>query len=276
MVAVEPFFARLAGHRLFCVLVRPNQMSGRAVLYVPPFAEEANRSRHLAARQAREFAKAGWAVLIVDPYGTGDSAGAFGEADWQTWCADMQAAKAWLHAGGYTHVVVWGVRLGAALALSADVTRSAEAALFWQPVFSGKTHLNQLLRLRLAGDMAGEHRVSRDALEDMLRDRGYLDVAGYTLSAALVDDLRAISDTPPVPTPPAVAWFEVSGRADRTLTKFSQAILRRWRAAGSAVHAETVSGEPFWATQELGFADELIEKTTGWMTQKTSQPANTL
>jgi alpha/beta superfamily hydrolase len=42
-------------------------------------AEELNKSRHVAAAQARAFAAAGYSVLQIDLYGCGDSSGDFGE-----------------------------------------------------------------------------------------------------------------------------------------------------------------------------------------------------
>ena len=50
------------------------------VLYCPPFAEEMNKSRRMAALQARAFAKAGYGVLLLDLYGCGDSSGDFSDA----------------------------------------------------------------------------------------------------------------------------------------------------------------------------------------------------
>ncbi len=67
-----------------------------ALLYLPPFAEEANRSRRMAVLQARRLAARGWPVLLLDPFGTGDSAGAFHEARWELWLADAARAAAWL------------------------------------------------------------------------------------------------------------------------------------------------------------------------------------
>ena len=65
MVAAEqtaprPIFIDSPSGRLFGVYCAPGASTRRrgAVLYVPPFAEEMNRSRRMVALQARAFAAA--------------------------------------------------------------------------------------------------------------------------------------------------------------------------------------------------------------------------
>ena len=75
----------IAGDRgpLFAVHYAPTlAQHGRAAIYLPPFAEELNRSRKMASLQARALAAAGIGVLVLDPYGCGDSAGDFRDARW--------------------------------------------------------------------------------------------------------------------------------------------------------------------------------------------------
>src|SRR5215469_17330088 len=70
------------------------------VVYVHPFAEEMNHSRHLISTLARQLSRYGLGVLMVDLYGCGDSAGDFAEARWETWKEDVAAAVRWLHGRG--------------------------------------------------------------------------------------------------------------------------------------------------------------------------------
>ena len=117
--APQPFFLAGAAGPLFCLQLAPapGVTPRGALLYLPPFAEEANRSRRMAVLQARRLAARGWPVLLLDPFGTGDSAGAFHEARWELWLADAARAAAWLATrwpGG--PVTLWGLRLGALLA----------------------------------------------------------------------------------------------------------------------------------------------------------------
>src|SRR3546814_1526626 len=59
---------------------------------------EMNRSRRMAALQARALAALGIDVLLLDLFGTGDSAGDFRDARWEIWREDAMAAVAWLGA----------------------------------------------------------------------------------------------------------------------------------------------------------------------------------
>ena len=87
-----------------------------ALLYLHPFAEEMNRSRRMAALQARELARKGWYVLQLDLSGCGDSEGDFGEATWEAWLHDAATAHAWLEQKTGYRPWAWGLRAGARLA----------------------------------------------------------------------------------------------------------------------------------------------------------------
>ena len=76
-MAFEAFFLPAGREQRFCIL--HGAESGipvrGALVYVHPFAEEMNKARRMAALQARAMAAAGYAVLQIDLYGCGDSAG---------------------------------------------------------------------------------------------------------------------------------------------------------------------------------------------------------
>jgi len=77
----QPLF--LPGRRgpLFALWFDPDAAGDQAILVVPPFAEELNKSRRMLALQGKSLARAGRGLLAVDLHGTGDSAGEFIEAD---------------------------------------------------------------------------------------------------------------------------------------------------------------------------------------------------
>ena len=76
----EPFFLDRASGSLFAIHHRAGAAPCGTVLFIPPFAEEMNRARRMVALQARDLAAAGWDVLQLDLFGTGDSQGDFGDA----------------------------------------------------------------------------------------------------------------------------------------------------------------------------------------------------
>ena len=93
----EAFFLPADPGQRFCLL-HPAQggIERGLVVYAHPFAEEMNKSRRMAAQQARALSAAGFTVLQIDLLGCGDSSGDFGDATWQGWVDDVVAACRWL------------------------------------------------------------------------------------------------------------------------------------------------------------------------------------
>lgn len=193
------------GSERFCLLHLPPASPRGSILYLHPFAEEMNRSRAAAARQARAFAAAGYAVLQIDLHGCGDSADDFGAATWDSWRADAHAAVQLLQQRIAAPLCLWGLRSGALLAT--EVARElvgGSPLLLWQPVLAGKQHLQQFLRLSLAADMlegraGGEAKGSSEALLAQLESGRAIEVAGYRLAPGLARGLMASSLAQPEP-----------------------------------------------------------------------------
>jgi exosortase A-associated hydrolase 2 len=275
--APTPLFIEGPAGRLFAVYYAPAgapRANSEAVLYLPPFAEEMNRSRRMAALQARALAERGFAVLVLDPYGTGDSEGDFADARWETWRADGAAALDWLRARDHGTVSVLGLRLGACLALdlAADPALGVSRAVLWSPVVRGAVFLTQFLRIRTAAGISprgGQSGETTKALRARLLDGETLEVAGYPLTpelAAAVEraDAAALGEACRVP----VTWIEVAAEAGAALAPASAAAVERLRAAGVPLRAMTAAAEPFWAIEETVISPDLIEATTGlWQAQ---------
>ena len=136
-MSLEAFFLPGTGGRLFCLLHRPageTAIKG-AVLYVHPFAEEMNKSRRMAALQAKTMASAGYVVLQVDVLGCGDSTGDFADATWESWIANLVEAGTWLRERRGMQLCWWGLRTGSLLAAEAAGRIGQPCRLLlWQPV----------------------------------------------------------------------------------------------------------------------------------------------
>ena len=260
-ISIQPFFLESARGRLFCLSLKPTTKTNAGILYLQPFAEEMHKSRRMAALQARAFAHAGFAVLQVDLTGCGDSAGDFGDATWEAWRDDVRLAHTWLIAQVPGPITLWGLRLGACLAVEmaaelAQVTR----LLLWQPVNNGEQFLNQFLRIKLASEMLSEGRAktgTKDLLA-MLAAGTSIEVGGYLLSPAMAQHLLLIKLAEQIPHC-AVEWIEVGVEAGDHVTPASQRVVDTWRAAGVEVRTRTVPGDPFWVTQEIAECPGLIE-----------------
>lgn len=225
------------------------------IVYVPPFAEEMNQSRRMAAMQARRLAAAGLGVLLLDPYGTGDSAGDFGDARWEIWEGDVGAALDWLDANRRRPVGLWGLRLGALLAMAVARQQAdrVRRVVLWQPVTKGKTMLNQFLRLRVATEMAQKGgRETTETLRRTLAEGRAVEVAGYVLDPELAAaiDLAELGPLSP-PGGCRVDWLEVAPSAEAGPSPAARRIADAWREDGAQLALKTVIGEPFWSLQSL-------------------------
>lgn len=232
------------------------------ILYVHPFADEMNKTRRMAALQARDLAAAGCAVLQIDLAGCGDSSGDFGDASWSDWVDDIVRACDWMRTQASAPLWLWGLRSGCLLCVAAAPLIGRECSfLFWQPVISGKTALQQFLRLRLAGNLlVGTEKGAMGAIRAAISRGETIDVAGYRLGAALAVGLDGATLAPPGGSR-RMEWLELSSRSDSTLSPAAVAQVAQWAQAGHVARAHLVEGPAFWQTTEIEEAPELLEAT---------------
>ena len=255
---------------LFAIHITPENAELRrqeGVLYLPPFAEEMNRCRRMASMLARFLAERGFGVLILDLFGTGDSAGNFEDARWEAWRGDAEAAVLWMAAQGYRRISLVGLRLGACLALPTATAPGMNDLLsrivLWQPVTQGETFLNQFLRIRIAAGMsdAGDReKETVKALRRHLTGGAALEVAGYLLTpdiAAAIDKLDighlALDCDRPL------TWIELGSGTEPGPA--SQRIIEWLGSGGIEVDARVLPGEPFWNIEETTLVPALWQET---------------
>lgn len=265
--AASPFFLEASVGQRYCICHLPPAGSTphAAVLHVHPFGEEMNRSRRMAALQARALAAAGVAVLQIDLHGCGDSSDDFADARWDVWKADLALAHAWLARKTGLPVGLWGVRLGALLAV--DYARETVAPLgqfiFWQPVSNGKAYLTQILRLRLATELLSHEAGagSTQAMRERLQQGETLEIGGYAIAPELAAAIDMVDAARLAPLGGHVTWLEVAADAIRPIPPASQRVIDGWLQSGVAVDASCVAGKPFWATQEITESAALLTAT---------------
>jgi exosortase A-associated hydrolase 2 len=267
--SAEAFFINGTAGKLFIIHYSPLEYpsSRRAVIIFPPFAEEMNKSRRMMALQARALAAEGMQVLMVDLYGTGESAGDFEQARWEIWREDIEVAASWLEKQGVTRFSALGLRLGALLAM--DFNRRwgdrFERIVLWQPVQNGAAVLTQFLRTRWAASMLDSAREAESTqdLRQKLRRGDSVEVAGYQLSPQLFRSIEELQLVPLAnPGSPPIYWLEVVSPGGSPLSVASKRVLETWGKSAIPVSATSVQGEPFWATPELTEVPRLIHATT--------------
>lgn len=266
-IPAESFFLKAGSGKRFCLyhLPLPDRECRGGFIYVHPFGDEMNKARRMAAMQSRTLAAMGFGVLQIDLFGCGDSSGEFADARWNIWKQDLTIARHWLENRINAPISLWGLRLGALLAL--DFARNLETAIdkiiLWQPIISGESFLTQFLRLRLANEMlAGSGKATgTNAMRDCLANGKAIEIAGYELApelAAVIDSLKAselvIAGSP-------VHWFEIVAEPGRSITPAGAKVVNAWKQSNVDLHLHLVPCLPFWATQEISECAALVSAT---------------
>jgi exosortase A-associated hydrolase 2 len=262
--AVTPGFMSGREGKLFFIYYPPllGKLSGHVVIHIPAFAEEMNKSRRMVALQARGLAQLGYSVLVVDPWGTGDSEGEFGAASWELWKNDFTDICRALANRDFA-VSLWGLRTGGLLAmdLACESGLVFECGLFWQPVFKGELFLLQLLRLRIAAAMMdGTAKEKTGDLKQRLLAGQSVEVGGYMLAPAVAKALLDLHEGRFNTLPfKKIAVLETAAESAHALSMTSRQFAERLQHAGADVTADAVQGKPFWSTQEIAEAPELLK-----------------
>jgi exosortase A-associated hydrolase 2 len=239
---------------------------GKVILHIPAFAEEMNKSRRMVSMQAREFARHGYGVLILDLYGTGDSSGDFSGATWFKWQQDINDAISWLVEQGAESISLWGLRLGALLAMdfASKTDLKIDRLIGWQPVLNGETFVMQFLRLRVAASVMDRNapQEKTSELKQQLADDKSIEVAGYLLNPDLINPILSLrAEELDLSSVNNVLMFEVVSSEDKAaspaFTKFIDT--QHSRSQGAAI--TTVVGSPFWSTQEIVDVLALLQET---------------
>ncbi|HBR98678.1 MAG TPA: hypothetical protein DD979_15085 [Gammaproteobacteria bacterium] len=156
------------------------------VLICPPIGHEYTRTHRTLKLLAIALARSGHPVLRFDYTGSGDSAGMLEKASVGQWVDDIQRAANYLKTQSqHDQLVLVGARLGAALALQADIPGLSQR-LLWEPVIDGDAYINAARAMH------------RDALHDLDRFRWQqkhcdpTELLGYRYGDALLNELRAL------------------------------------------------------------------------------------
>ena len=252
---------------LFATWQRPAGGTGETVLYLPPFAEEMNRSRRTIAALGRTMAERGLGLFVLDLFGTGDSAGAFEEATWAGWLADAAAAVCFIRAEGRGIAGVMGLRTGALLALATAHEQRLERVMLCQPVASGRAYLTGLLRSRVAAGQAGDGpRATIAELRGLIAAGSGIEIMGYALSSTLWDELAELQLAEiGAGFAGRVDWLHLAGGGALPQKTADEMSRLAGIIAGKLV-SRTIAAPAFWLLEETPPADRFVAATTdGWL-----------
>lgn len=242
--------------------------TSHAVMVMPPFAEEMNKSRHLINAAMRQLAVAGQSGFMLDNFGTGDSAGDLDGATTEIWREDLYQLLLMLKQQGYRSISFIAVRFGVLqlfdLLNKHSLPLPVKQLVLWQPVFDVSKFWQQFVRLKVAEAMAAGNKTSQKELEQQLADGTNIEIAGYPLSSAFYHSLQNLDcrfpsqlrDNP-------LHWLETSQLDNIAIPvqKMCEQLQQHCH-----LHFTQLKAEPYWQTAELASAEQLIALTVEYLT----------
>ncbi len=268
----NPFFLDTDSGKYFCIYYPPysSKPFNGTFLYIHPFGDEMNKTRHMVALQARALSNLGYGVLQIDLSGCGDSYGEFNESRWQTWKQDMLCALRWIKANNPSgHINLWGLRLGALLAL--DFVRDFNSdfdiqnIVLWQPILNGHAYVTQFLRMNLVNNLYSNDSQSPRSVNELreLSSAGkILEVAGYEIAPELIAAIDHLKLSEMVVTKGETHWFDIVSDMAQSNTLAKNHVTAAWKKENGHLHVHPIIGPSFWATQEIVECPQLLAETT--------------
>ncbi len=181
------FYLNSGGEALFAWLHQPENAcsSGHGVLICPPIGYEQIDSHRSLRHLADDVARAGLCVLRFDFHGTGDSAGTDENSDRvATWLANIHDAISWMENElGCEQITLFGLRLGATLAVQVAADHAVENLLLWAPVTKGRLFVSEM---KMLGRMVVNKPPSLPEAPDNI------EAAGFVLTKQTVADLSKL------------------------------------------------------------------------------------
>jgi len=239
-----------------------------AILILPPFAEEMNKTRHLINTVVQQLIAAGCNSFMLDNFGTGDSEGDLDQASVDIWRHDIQQFIELLQQQGYQRLSVIAIHFGAMqlfdLLNNNSLALPLQHIVLWQPIFEVKKFWQQFARIKVAEAMASGNKISQKDLEQQLLQGDTLEIAGYPISPAFYQSLLNIrAEIPAQLNGCQLSWFETSQIENIALPV--QKMLQQLQQH-SDVNFLQFKDEPYWQTTELASADKLIALTVQQLT----------
>lgn len=237
-----------------------------SLLFIPPFAEEANKSRHMLSALGRTLAQNGIQTTVLDLFGCGDSEGDIDQASLQTWYQDINIAIQHMQQRS-TNISIGGLRLGATIALNflATSQQPVDKLLLWQPVLKGKQFMRQFIRLKLAESIAisSAPTTSTAEITAKLENGNTQEIAGYPITKELFQDIDALSCiNQNIATDTQLHLLEINPSGTPS-TPMVQAVSSYNNL--SANH-HICQGSQFWSCQEIVWCNSAIDKSTEILT----------
>ena len=229
------------------------------VVIAGPFAEEKKAAQRALVAAARTFAGVGYDVLRFDWRGTGDSGGEFGQADVESWLADLRAAIETARQMSDAPITLLGLRFGAALAWQISTEIEIENLVLWEPVVNGSSYARQnRQRAQIRAQMTHGGDVKATTTE------GGFDFDGFFINEKLQSEMTALDlQSAPLPKIKRLLLLQISGSP--RLKKPFEDLAERARQGGIETDIENVTVEAFWSSIGLIDTSAVRNQTLQWL-----------
>jgi exosortase A-associated hydrolase 2 len=218
------------------------------IIYCHPFAEEKNMSHSVVVKSTRMFAKAGYHVFRFDFSGCGDSEGDLSHSTVHAWLQDLnEAIKVFKKETGITQYFLWGLRMGAGLAMiHAHNSNDVAGLILWQPFLDFSVHIKQFMRRAISSLITNQGAMDKAVeVQNKGEHSGNSYIIGYPISQKLIDSFESIGNQPEKYTPNVpVLILSISpmDQPSRSLKSFAEHLIN----GGTKITLEHATTDPFW------------------------------
>lgn len=244
-----------------------NDDKNTGIVYCHPFGEERNCSHFIAANAAREFAKHGYPVLRFDFSGCGDSEGAFEEFTLENWCNDITAAIQQLkERARVERIILWGLRLGAGLAMHySAVQHNISALLLWQPILDLQGYVKQFLRNQIGSNIVSNgDGFSVKSLIAELETGEKVEVFGYRLNPLMYKSFLEMGRKSIFSEANCPIFFASISQMEKAPLSMIRSVAEMKNKCPIVEHVH-IPEEPFWDRYERWESPEVISRTVEWL-----------
>ncbi len=269
---ITPSFIEGSAGKIFALHYSPQDITNQSECFVvaASLAEEMNRCRYMGTMLAQQLSMRGYGYLVVDTYGSGDSAGDTLDVRWDQIYQDLNTAIEHAFSLGYKHVSLLGIRLGALHVMQvAAKCPNIKRLIFWQPIINGQSALTQFLRIKIAASIGrNEEPGTIKDFEAQIARGEYLNVTGYDIHPEFFNGIKTAHFKNHIAScSMPVGWFTTLTSADRKTPQGDIKLIQSWREQGSDIRHIEVIGPSFWQAHERTLVPELVEETIKYVTE---------
>lgn len=236
------------------------------MIFVPPFAEEMNRSKRMYVLCSRLLANAGVHAICFDFAGTGDSSGEWGEYRLTDWKANLTDTYNYVRRfSTKTSFVTLRDSALIAFELIKHANIKIERCVLWYPIDNREALIRQLIRMKIAAAMASDLKkiTSKEVLSG-IEQSGFLEVGGYHVRSYLLDEFRQQNVTNHIQAVldrTHVHWMTTGKKQTSPHLPVCLSKLNLSEPQQTHMHLHQVEDVKFWMQQEVTISPKLLRET---------------